>query len=149
MEEAESPQSDEPVEIVVELEGEAPSISGRSTLAYQVGWNPTDPTKEPLFRISDNTGKGMWCKDWAPVAAIDAILAKAEDISARTLNEVHPGKSINTGGFILAVLKDLGVVQAKEESRHHERVAGASLFQAITFKMKEQAAMGKAKKKAG
>jgi hypothetical protein len=84
------------------------------------------------------------------VSKIDALLTKNTELSARTFNEVHPGRSINTGGFILAVLKNLGVVKLKEESRHHERVPGATLLQALIFKAKEAAALDKQKKaKAG
>ncbi|GAB3656450.1 hypothetical protein [Ramlibacter alkalitolerans] len=150
MQEIEGDQLSEAIEPTVEYEGECPSISGRSTLTFQIGRNPTDTTGERLFRISDNTGKGMWCKGWAAVSEIDALLSKTEDISARTFNDVHPGKSINTGGFILAVLKNLDVVKPKEESRCHERVPGASLQQAIAFKLKEVAALDKHRKtKAG
>lgn len=112
-------------EIAADFEAQCPSLTGRSTLTYQVGRLKDGAGMQ--FRIARNTGKGMFCKDWAPVSVIDALLAKASEVSARTFNEVHPGKSINTGGFILAVLKDLGVVKPKGESRQHERVPGASL----------------------
>lgn len=150
MPEAEPEMPDEPVDPVVDLEGECPSLTGRSTLTFQVGHLPTDPAKETLFRISDNSGKGMWCKDWAPVSKIDTLLTKNANLSARTFNDVHPGRSINTGGFILAVLKDLDVVQAEEGSRHHVRASGATLAQAIAAKLKEASPPTKASKtKAG
>ncbi len=150
MEQTETNQEDEAVEPIVDLEGECPSLTGRSTLTFQVGHLPTDPTKETLFRISDNSGKGMWCKDWASVSKIDTLLTKNANLSARTFNEVHPGRSINTGGFILAVLKDLEVVQAVEGSRHHVRASGATLAQDIAAKLKAASTPTKASKtKAG
>jgi hypothetical protein len=135
-------------EMVVDYEAECESLTGRSVLTFQIGHEPEGD--EPQLRILRNSGKGMFCRDWAPVARIDAILTKADVVSVRILNDVHPGKSINTGGFILAILRELGVVQPKEESRCHERVPGASLRQAITFKLKEAAALDKHRKaKAG
>lgn len=131
-------------EMVVDYEAECDSLTGRSVLTFQAGHDPQ--SNEPKLRIVSNTGKGMFCKDWAPVAHIDAILAKAEPVSARTFNDVHPGKSINTGGFLLAIAKDLGVVKVKEESRHHERVPGATVLQALSARIAEANAADKGSK---
>lgn len=121
-------------DIVVDYEAECDSLTGRSVLTFQAGHDPQ--TNKPKLRIAKNSGRGMFCKDWAPVDHIDAILAKAEPVTARTFHDVHPGKSINTGGFILAILKDLGVVQAKEDNtRHHERVGGATVLQALSARI--------------
>jgi hypothetical protein len=122
-------------EVVVNYEAECDSLTSRSVLVFQAGHDPQ--SNEPKLRIVRNTGKGMFCKDWAPVAHIDAILAKADPVTARTLNDVHPGKSINTGGFLLAILKHLDVVKPKEESRHHERVPGATVLQALSARIAE------------
>lgn len=143
----EAPAAEESERIEVLYEGQCPSLTGRSVLSFQLGRDPQ--SNEPHLRILRNSGKGMWAKSWAAVGHIDAILAKADQVSARTFHDVHPGKSINTGGFILAILKDLGVVRPKEGSRCHERVPGASLQQAITFKIKEVAALGKTRKPKG
>lgn len=123
-------------EIVVDYEAECDSLTGRSVLTFQAGHDPQ--TNEPKLRIARNTGRGMFCRDWAPVENIDAILAKADPLTARVFNEVHPGRSTNTGGFILAILKDLGVVQAKDDNtRHHERVGGATVLQALSARIAE------------
>jgi hypothetical protein len=128
------------VEMIVHYEAECPSLTGRSTLSWALGRDPRDKENTPLLRISRNSGRGMHFKGWAPVAHIEDILAKAEDITARTLNEVHPGRSTNTGGFLVAVLKDLGVVRVKEENtRIHERVPGAGILKAIESRITESA----------
>jgi len=150
MQDKEADQAAPAVEPTVAYEGTCLSLTGRSTLTYQAGLHPTKPTSELLFRISDNSGKGMWCKEWAPVATIDALLTEAPELSARTFNRVHPGKSINTGGFILAVLKELSVVKLKEESRYHERVPGQTLASVLEAKLTDPAVKGKSRKpKAG
>lgn len=131
-----APLSDEP-ELTLVYRGECSSITGRSTLTYEVGHKPGDEPNILHLRISDNSGKGMWCKDWATVERVESVLKNTTEITARTLNEVHPGKSINTGGFLLAVLKDLGLVEPKaDNSRHHQRLAG-SIFDAVKARVEE------------
>lgn len=124
-----------PREVNVVHQGECPSVSGRSVITFEIG---KGEQAELLFRIADNSGKGMFCKDWAPISSIDKVLVAAEQVSSRTFHDVHPGKSINTGGFILAVLKHLGVVEMKEDSRYHTRADNnATLERAIAARMKE------------
>jgi hypothetical protein len=128
------------VEMIVHYEAECPSLTGRSTLSYQLGRDPRDKENTPLLRISRNSGGGVFCKDWAPVARVEEVLAKAMDVTARTLNDVHPGKSVNTGGFLLGILKDLGVVEANEENtRLHQRVPGTGILKAIESRIAEAA----------
>jgi hypothetical protein len=129
-----TPSEDEAPEVVIDYRAECDSLTARSVLTFEAGHDPK--TNEPMLRISRNTGRGMYCKDWAPITLIDSILAKADPVTARTFNDVHPGKSINTGGFILAILKDLGVVQAKDDNtRHHERVAGKTVLEALAARI--------------
>lgn len=106
--------------------GNCLSISGRSHLIYTVGKSRANSAL--YLRIADSTGNGVWCKDWAPAAAIEAIVAGAHDLTAKSFHCLHPGKSINTGGFVLAALKDLGLLRPKEaNTRLHEHVPMATL----------------------
>ena len=149
MSEEENTQQEEQAapEMIVDYEAECPSITGRSTLTFQAGRMPDQENPVPHLRIAANSGKGMACLDWAPIALIDAVIAKAGSVTARTFDEVHPGKSINTGGFILAIVKDLGVVQPKNDNtRHHERVAGATVLQALSKRIAEASAADGASK---
>lgn len=124
--------------MIVDYEAECPSVTGRSFLTFQAGRLPDQENPVPHLRISRNSGGGMFCKEWAPIQQIDAIIAKAENVTARTFDEVHPGRSINTGGFILAIVKNLGVVQPKEDNtRHHERVPGMTVLQALSKRITE------------
>jgi hypothetical protein len=119
------------------FEAECASLTGRSRLTFQAG-RLKGSNGALHIRLVKNSGKGMFCKDWASIESIDAIVARADAITARTFNAVHPGKSINTGGFILAVLNDLGVVQAKDDnSRHHERIANMTLADAVAARIAE------------
>jgi hypothetical protein len=106
--------------------GKCLSVSGRSTLVYTVGKSQAD--NGLYLRIADSSGNGVWCKDWASGQAIEAIVAGAQDLTAKSFHCLHPGKSINTGGFVLAALRDLGLIRPGEaNTRLHEHVAAATL----------------------
>ena len=117
--EVEAPTEIDPIEPV--YEGECPSISGRSTLTFVVGRHQEDDTLH--LRIADNSGKGMWFDGWASAEAIDQIAKGATKLTAKSFHSLHPGRSINTSGFVLAALKELGLIRANaENTRIHEHV---------------------------
>ena len=116
--------------------GDCPSISGRSILTYAIGRHKD--TGELHLRIVENSGKGMWFPGWASAKNIDAIVKGATELTAKSFHSLHPGKSINTGGFVMAVLRDLGLIRANEENtRLHEHVP------ATTFEKVAMVRMGK------
>ena len=135
-----SPETTPEIEVVPDpiddlYHGECPSISGRSSLTYALGRH--QETQELHLRIVENSGKGMWFDGWAPAKSIDAIVKGASELTAKSFHVLHPGKSINTGGFVLAVLKDLGLTRANEENtRLHEHMP------ATTFEKVAMARMG-------
>jgi hypothetical protein len=130
-------RSEEP-ELVVDYQGVCPSLTGRSVLTFQIGRHPDDVHRSLHLRIARNSGGGMFCKDWASLAAVDEILRNANPVTARSFWALHPGRSINTAGFVLAILKDLGVVQPKNDNtRHHERVSGPTLLEAVHARMSQ------------
>lgn len=108
--------------------GECPSLSGQSTLTYAIGRHPEDQTLH--LRIVANSGGGMFCDEWASGSAIDALVQSTTVLISRSMCELHAGRSINTGGFVLSVLKHLGLVRVNaENSRHHEMVPGTTFEQ--------------------
>ena len=101
--------------------GSCPSISGRSTLTFALGKHETEGTWH--LRIVGNSGGGMFCDEWAPGLDIDAVVVGATALTSRSFDVLHPGRSINTAGFVLATLKHLGLIRTSaENSRHHEHV---------------------------
>ena len=65
----------------------------------------------------------MSCNDWADSSQIEAIVKGDAELTAKSFQVLHPGKSINTGGFLMAVLKDLGLIRANaDNTRLHEHV---------------------------
>ena len=88
-----------------------PSLSGKSTLSYHVGVNENG---ELQFRVVENTGNGMWNKDWVPLRAIQAAFDKTEKgevVTADALMPLFRGRSMNTPFFVFAALKNEGFVR--------------------------------------
>ena len=108
--------------------GECPSLSGQSTLTYAIGRHPEDQSLH--LRIVANSGGGMFCDEWASGSAIDALVQSSTVLISRSMCELHAGRSINTGGFVLSVLKHLGLVRVNSEnSRHHEMIPDTAFEQ--------------------
>ncbi|SFC17469.1 hypothetical protein SAMN05216344_110119 [Polaromonas sp. OV174] len=99
------------------------SLSGRSHLTYHLGCNEAGETH---IRLYGNTGKGFYSKDWIAMRLIDALLHKGSEdkpITSGSMQALFEGKSVNTAGFILAVLKHEGLIQTTPGSlRHYERL---------------------------
>lgn len=116
--------------------GECFSLSGQSSLTYAIGRNPED--KSLHLRIVANSGGGMFCDEWASGADIDALVQSNLVLISRSMCELHVGRSINTGGFVLAILKHLGLVRVNaENSRHHEIVPGTT-FEEVALSALDQ-----------
>ena len=115
---------------------ECTSVSGRSTLTYAIGRHPDQSLH---LRIVSNSGGGMFCGYWAAGARIDALVAGGQELTSRSFHALHPGKSINTGGFVMSALRDLGLIRLNpQNSRHHAHVEGMNFTQVAL------AALGKA-----
>ncbi len=84
----------------------------------------------------DNSGKGMWFNGWASAADIDALVKGRTDLTAKSFHDLHPGKSINTGGFVLAALVDLGLIRPhSDNTRHQEHVPTTTLEKVVMARM--------------
>ena len=93
-----------------------PSLSGASTLTYEIG---ADANGALYFRITGNSGGGLFGKEWVAWSAIEPALADSP-ITAGSLKRagVCTGKSANTPGFLLAVLKAEGLVTSLGQGGH-------------------------------
>jgi len=136
----------DPIEVI--HKGECPSLSGRSTLEFSIGRHSEDGTLH--LAITGNSGKGMWCKDWASASAIQDVVLGEEGLTAKSFHVLHEGRSINTGGFILAALKELGLIRANEDNtRLHEHIPGMTFEKAVAALMsRHEVAPAKKSKKA-
>ena len=97
------------------------SVSGRSTLTYQLGCTPDNTTH---IRISKNTGAGQFSAEWLKIDDILKALAKSRKDSPLTSYLLEPlfrGKSVNTPAFIMAALTNERLLRVlKGKKRGHE-----------------------------
>lgn len=103
-----------------------PSLSGQSTLAYHIGCTADG---EVHFRVSANSHAGFFSREWVALKAVQAVLEKAPGDGPVRSFQLYPlfrGRSLNTPGFLLAVLKHAGLVQAAAGKRGYERVDPAA-----------------------
>lgn len=91
------------------------SISGRSTLTYQIGIEIE--SKAFQIRLSDNSGNGYFSDDWISLDKLSEIAIQDNFINAFTINQLFNGKSVNTGGFLIAALKQEGFIKASTNSK--------------------------------
>ena len=118
----------DPIKVI--YEGECPSISGRSTLAFAVGRHADDKTLH--LAITGNSGKGMFAADWAPASAIQEVVLGAFGLNGASFHGLHEGRSRNNGAFILAAIKALGLVRANaENTRLHEHIPTTTFEQLV------------------
>ena len=115
--------------------GSCPSLSGQSTLAYEFG------IKGESFlhmRLVANTGGGLFSNDWISCDLLEEFLVNKMELTSGSFKALFPNKSVNTGGFVMAVLKFLGLIQVSElNSRWHEHVPEMT-FERVKVNMQEQ-----------
>lgn len=107
--------------------GTCESLSGRSVLTYHIGYKGSPQIgNETAFRsgihvrIHENSGSGLFSNDWVPFSALDVIFEKEDSelpVTSALLSAVFSGKSVNTAGFLLAVLKAEGLVKQQEDRK--------------------------------
>ena len=95
-----------------------PTLSGKSTLHYELG---LDAKQTPLIRITTCTGGGFFSKEWVSLSSIRSALQKSKAVTAILLFPLFKGKSVNTPGYLLAVLRAEKLIQPLPgKTRVHE-----------------------------
>jgi len=126
----------DPIEVI--CTGTCESLSGRSDLTFAIGRHTENGALH--LAITGNTGKGIYCKDWCSASAINDVVLREGDLTAKSFHQLHAGRSINTGGFILAALKELGLIRANaENSRIQETVPGTTLENVLAYMARAKA----------
>jgi hypothetical protein len=97
------------------------TLSGKSTLTYQIGCTPES---EIHLRITKNSGGGFFSDEWVKYGDIQAVLkerSKDSPIMSHFISPLLQGKSSNTSGFIMAVLSNLKLLRPLlKKKRLHE-----------------------------
>jgi len=107
-------------------EGTCPSLSGRSELSHTIS---CDESKQLHIQITGNTGKGLYLK--SPIL-LSQVLPPTVDkpFSSGIYQAMFKGGSVNTAGFVLAILKHLLLVQNVEGSSRKYIRSDPSAFNA-------------------
>lgn len=100
------------------------TVSGKATLTYQIGITPED---ELFIRVNHNTGGGYFSKEWILLDHITSILSDVTDhpITSIDLFPLFKGKSVNTPGYLLAVLLNEGLLNSIEDKKRKYQFVGA------------------------
>jgi len=92
-----------------------PSLSGKSTLTYQVGCNQEH---EIFFKILGNTGGGHFNQHWMALEdALNQFQSCPEKISSHMLSPLLLGKSSNSAGFFLATMLAEEIIKPSKEKQ--------------------------------
>jgi hypothetical protein len=107
-----------------------PSLSGKSTLKYNVGCTPDSTI---YFRVFENSGGGFFSHEWISLAAIQKALDKAssdKELTSFLLYPLFSGRSQNSPGFVFAALQSEGLVSASTTKRRCYELTDWAPFQA-------------------
>lgn len=103
------------------------SLTSRSTLGYQLGCKGES---ELYLKLVSNTGSGFFSKEWVACSVIEQLINGSVELTSTSFKAIFPNKSVNTGGFVMAVIKDLGLLRVNgQNSRWHEHVTGMTFEQ--------------------
>ena len=103
------------------------TVTGKSTLTYHVG---VDPDDNLYIRVNHNTGGGYFSREWLELNHITSILAEVmgHPITSIDLFPLFKGKSVNTPGYLLAVLIQEGLLTSVEDKKRKYQFVGTDKF---------------------
>jgi len=102
-----------------------PSLSRRSVLTFQAGLGEEQGL---VLRLVANSGKGCFSKDWAPLSSMEELLSTQEPLTHSALQPLFQGRSVNTSGFLLAVLRHVGALAPDSEDPRRLQLADLTGF---------------------
>jgi hypothetical protein len=85
------------------------SLSNRSTLGYAIG---CDDSNAIFISLRSNSAAGMFSKNWIAYVDIADALTRADKLTSSTLLPLYEYTSRNNAGFLAAVLKEEGLIEA-------------------------------------
>lgn len=94
-----------------------PTLTGTSELSYHIA---VDAEEVLYLKLSSNTGRGHFSDEW--IAYKDAKSAfPLGPTSSIPLRKLFKSKSLNSSGFLLAILLNLGIVEpAPDKLRRYQ-----------------------------
>ena len=116
------------------------TLSGKSTITYVLG---ADSAKALFFRISKNEGGGYFSPEYVAWQDIEAAINEVEPVTSICLRSLFKGKSVNTSGFLLAVLVAEGILTALPKKARHFEVTGKAPSATKSAKSSKRKALAK------
>ena len=114
------------------------SLSGSCELQYQLGFCPDD---DLYIRINSSTGNGFYCRNWVSVDALWSHLSEWPHDTVTSLSlfkfKAWEFRSINTAGYALRALIDLGLLTASTEKQRHWDLVSEDQYQATVADLKK------------
>jgi hypothetical protein len=102
------------------------SLSGRSTLGYEVG---ATPDGEIHVRVTRNSGSGCFGREWTPLRELQRELARAPGpVTSGMLRRAFAGRSANTSGFVAAALLGEGLLEPLANARGYAPTDGVGFM---------------------
>lgn len=85
------------------------SVTGKSYIHYEIG---NDPEGVMHIRVITNTGGGYFSNEWVSFSDIYKELDQHGDkpLTSFLLSPLYEGKSVNTPAFLLAAMKNEGLI---------------------------------------
>lgn len=85
------------------------SVTGKSFIHYEIGNDPEDVMH---IRVTVNTGGGYFSNEWVSFTSIYKELDRHGDnpVTSFLLSPLYAGKSVNTPAFLLAAMKNEGLI---------------------------------------
>ena len=131
------------IEVRILKESTCLSLSERSTLTYQLGCNETN---DILFRIHKNSGAGKFNREWIATGDIlELIYETKQPFSWKVLYPLVKGKSVNTACFLMAALKNEGLILPLD--RLYEQQSTADFQERMKAMMKKKPAVNRSARK--
>jgi len=126
-----------PAAITTVKTSKCPSLSGKSTLTYQLGCNQE---QEIFFRILANDGGGHFNKDWMTLEdALNQFNACPEKVTSHMLTPLLMRKSSNSAGFFLATMLAEEIIKpSKEKQRCYTLQETKPFIETVTALCKEK-----------
>ena len=124
------PTKEQPPELNINVikSAETTSLTGTGVLGYEIG---SDEAGETHYRITANNAGGFFSQEWVSWPAIYGVCNGHSQITSILFRALFKGKSVNTAGFLMAVLQQEGLVQ---------RVPGKTRLYALTEAGRKRAA---------
>ena len=113
-----------------------PSLTARSTLGYELGLKDES---ELYLRLVSNTGSGFFSKEWIPCSVIEQLITGANELTSTSFKTLFPNKSVNTGGFVMAVIKALGLIETNPQNTRWHQQTPEMTFDRLTIEAMVQA----------